>query len=69
VNGFGAWLTQFAQVSSAIGDLARDAASDPAWPDGPDTLQTYADHLEDAGASDAALDTLADAWSHYTAGH
>lgn len=67
MSGFGAWLTQFTQVSRAIGDLARDAAADPDWPDGPDELETYADHLESAGASEAALETLADAWDTYTA--
>jgi hypothetical protein len=67
VSGFGAWLAQFTQVSSAIGDLARDAAADPDWPDGPDELETYGDHLESAGASEAALETLADAWARYAA--
>jgi hypothetical protein len=67
VSGFGAWLAQFTQVSSAIGDLARDAAADEDWPEGPDELETYADHLESAGASEAALETLADAWARYAA--
>nr|WP_192964270.1 YozE family protein [Streptomyces sp. F11] len=69
MSGFGAWLAQFTQVSNAIGDLARDAAADPGWPDGPDELETYTDHLEEAGASEAALETLAHAWDQYTAGH
>jgi len=67
VSGFGTWLERFTQVRSAIGDLARDAAADPDWPDGPDELETYADHLEEAGASEAALETLADAWARYAA--
>ncbi|MET8566091.1 YozE family protein [Streptomyces flaveolus] len=66
--GFGGWLAQFTQVNGAIGDLARDAAADLDWPDGPDELETYTDHLEAAGASEAALDVLADAWARYTAG-
>ncbi|OYP10069.1 hypothetical protein CFC35_41880 [Streptomyces sp. FBKL.4005] len=66
--GFGGWLAQFTQVNGAIGDLARDAAADPDWPDGPDELETYTDHLESAGASEAALDVLADAWARYAAG-
>ncbi len=67
MSGFGAWLRQFTQVSSAIGDLARDAAADPDWPDGPDDVETYVDHLESVGASEAALETLADAWARYAA--
>ncbi|MFE2045920.1 YozE family protein [Streptomyces sp. NPDC059477] len=66
--GFSGWLAQFTQVRAGIGDLARDAAADPDWPDGPDELETYADHLEAVGASEAALDVLTDAWTRYTAG-
>ncbi|MFF9733710.1 YozE family protein [Streptomyces albidoflavus] len=66
--GFSDWLAQFTQVNSALGDLARDAAADPYWPEGPDDLETYTDHLEGAGASEAALDVLSDAWARYTAG-
>lgn len=65
--GFSSWLAQFRQVNAAVGDLARDAAADPDWPDGPDELETYTDHLESAGASRAALETLEEAWSQYRA--
>ncbi|MET7649012.1 YozE family protein [Streptomyces sp. NPDC005426] len=67
MDGFGGWLAQFTQVKGAMGDLARDAAADTDWPDEPDELETYVDHLESAGASTAALDTLADAWARYVA--
>ncbi|MFF4249480.1 YozE family protein [Streptomyces sp. NPDC001822] len=67
MNGFGGWLAQFTQVRSGIGDLARDAAADADWPEEPDELETYVDHLEAAGASTAALETLVDAWAQYAA--
>ncbi|MCX4682631.1 YozE family protein [Streptomyces sp. NBC_01433] len=67
MSGFGGWLAQFTQVRGGIGDLARDAAADADWPEEPDELETYVDHLEAAGASTAALETLADAWTRYVA--
>ncbi|AZK98830.1 MULTISPECIES: YozE family protein [Streptomyces] len=67
MSGFGDWLNQFTQVRGAIGDLARDAAADADWPEEPDELETYVDHLDAAGASPAALETLADAWAQYAA--
>ncbi|WP_331764366.1 YozE family protein [Streptomyces sp. NBC_01506] len=67
MSGFGDWLAQFTQVRGAIGDLARDAAADTDWPEEPDELETYVDHLDAAGASPAALETLADAWTQYAA--
>lgn len=68
MDGFGGWLAQFSQVKAPIGDLARDAAMDSEWPEGPDELATYVDHLEDAGACQDALDTLEEAWARYQAG-
>lgn len=65
MGGFSSWLARFSQVNAAIGDLARDAAADPDWPQGPDELETYLDHLEDVGASETALVTLREAWACY----
>jgi len=67
MSGFRGWLAQFTQVNGAIGDLARDVAADTDWPEGSDELETYLDHLDAAGASPAALDTLVDAWHRYAA--
>ena len=38
MSGFRSWLTQFVQVNSAVGDLARDVAADPDWLEGSDEL-------------------------------
>ncbi|MFJ1732854.1 MULTISPECIES: YozE family protein [unclassified Streptomyces] len=65
MQGFQRWLTQFQQARTPLGDLARLAATDPAWPDGPDRLPTYSDYMERAGASAAALQALVDAWVQY----
>lgn len=65
MSGFGQWLAAFEGESSAIGDLARDAAADPAWPDGPDEIAVFREHLEELGAVQAALETLEQAWEQY----
>ncbi|MFB7053428.1 hypothetical protein ACFCXT_09910 [Streptomyces vinaceus] len=49
----------------AIGDLARLADADPDWPEGPDRLQTFTDHLENGRATRATLHNLTDAWVRY----
>ncbi len=67
MSGFKAWLTQFTQVRGPLGDLARDAAADDDWPDGPDEFATYADYVEGAGAHDDALVALEEAWMRYGA--
>ncbi|MFE5753451.1 YozE family protein [Streptomyces massasporeus] len=67
MQGFRRWLTQFDKARTPLGDLARLAAGDPGWPDGPDRLLTYTDYMERAGASTAALQALLDAWVLYAA--
>ncbi|MFE5720613.1 three-helix bundle dimerization domain-containing protein [Streptomyces erythrochromogenes] len=62
---FGSWLVQFADSPTPLGDLARLAADDPAWQSEPDRLLTYVAHLEQAGATPAAFQTLTDAWIGY----
>ncbi|WP_371589239.1 YozE family protein [Streptomyces virginiae] len=59
------WLAAFAGESSAIGDLARDAAADPGWPQGPHELGVFREHVEDQGAVEAALEGLEQAWEQY----
>ncbi|MFG2339784.1 hypothetical protein [Streptomyces yangpuensis] len=61
-NTFGSRPAQFADSPASLGDPARPAAEDPAWPNEPDRLGTYITHLEQAGATTAALQTLTDAW-------
>ncbi|MFE5724757.1 hypothetical protein [Streptomyces erythrochromogenes] len=45
-------------IPTSLGDLARLAVEDPAWPSAPDWLGTY---LEQAGATPAAFQTITDA--------
>ncbi|MFC9822714.1 hypothetical protein ACFWG6_35040 [Streptomyces erythrochromogenes] len=49
----------------AIGELARQAAADPDWPEGSNRLQTFTDHLESGGATQTALQNHMDAWIRY----
>jgi hypothetical protein len=67
MQGFRQWLAHFEQAPTPLGDLARLAAGDPTWPNGPDRLPTYTDYMERAGASTTALQTLVDAWVLYAA--
>ncbi|MEU3844118.1 YozE family protein [Streptomyces sp. NPDC028635] len=69
MQGFRGWLAQFEQPPTSLGDLARLAVGDPAWPDGPDRSRIYTDYMERAGASPAALQTFIDAWILYAATH
>ncbi|MFE5724761.1 YozE family protein [Streptomyces erythrochromogenes] len=64
---FGGWLAQFADSPTSLGDLARLAVEDPAWPSEPDRLGTYITYLEQAGATSEAFQTLTDAWIGYAA--
>jgi hypothetical protein len=64
-ESFRRWLKQFTGEQSAIGDLARDVLADPSWPWGPGSLARYETHLDEAGASAAAVDTLRKAWKRY----
>ncbi|MFH9016381.1 YozE family protein [Streptomyces sp. NPDC017943] len=67
MQGFRRWLVQFEQAATPLGDLARLAAADRAWPDGPNRLPTYINYMERAGASTSALQALLDAWVLYAA--
>ncbi|MFE5620977.1 YozE family protein [Streptomyces virginiae] len=64
---FRGWLAQFTDSPTPLGDLARLATDDPAWPNEPDRLPTYIDYLEQAGATPAEFQTLTDAWIGYAA--
>ncbi|MFE9256644.1 YozE family protein [Streptomyces sp. NPDC006879] len=65
MGGFTMWLSGHVTDQDAVGALARTAAADPDWPQGPDRLQTFTDHLEGNGATRAALQDLTDAWVRY----
>ncbi|MFE5861654.1 YozE family protein [Streptomyces virginiae] len=65
MGGFTAWLLQHVTDQSAVGALARKAAADPDWPEGPDRLQTFTAYLEGRGATRTALQDLTDAWIRY----
>lgn len=62
---FRTWLRQFRRDETALGDLARDVLADPDWPRGPGSLARYEAHLEDAGACNAAVSALREAWARY----
>ncbi|MFG2232688.1 YozE family protein [Streptomyces sp. NPDC048723] len=65
MDGFTAWLLRHVTDQGAIGDLARKAAADPDWPEDPNRLQTFTDHMEHGGATQTALQNLTDAWIRY----
>ncbi|MFD9476245.1 MULTISPECIES: YozE family protein [Streptomyces] len=65
MEGFTDWLLRRTGDQGAIGELARKAAADPDWPEGPDRLQTFTDHLEGGGATRTMLQNLMDAWIQY----
>ncbi|MFD3441887.1 YozE family protein [Streptomyces sp. NPDC058685] len=65
MGGFTAWLALHVTDQDAVGELARRAAADPDWPEGPDRLATFTDHLESGGATPTALQSLTDAWIRY----
>lgn len=65
MDGFTAWLLRHVTDQGAVGEVARQAAADPHWPEGPDRLRTFTDHLEGGGASRTTLQSLTDAWIRY----
>jgi len=64
---FREWLCQFRRDDTALGDLARDAAADPAWP-ASDDLEVVFLHLVEVGAYDSALEALDVAWTRWADG-
>ncbi|MCX4546426.1 hypothetical protein [Streptomyces sp. NBC_01565] len=65
MEGFTGWLLRHTGDQGSVGELARRAAAEPDWPDGPDRLQTFTDHLERGGATRTALQDLTDVWIRY----
>ncbi|MFE5720503.1 YozE family protein [Streptomyces erythrochromogenes] len=65
MQGFTTWLTSHTTDQDTTGELARLAAADPDWPEGPDKLETFTHHLESSGATRATLQNLTDAWVRY----
>ncbi|MGW0754509.1 hypothetical protein [Streptomyces sp. NPDC002587] len=53
------------RAQDALGERATRAAADPDWPEEPDRLETFTEHLEGCHATPAALQDLADAWVRY----
>ncbi|MFD7916873.1 hypothetical protein ACFV30_40370 [Streptomyces sp. NPDC059752] len=62
---FTTWLLRHVMDQDAIGDLSRLADTDPDWPEDPDRLQTFTDHLESGGATRATLQNLTNACVRY----
>ncbi|MFJ7159788.1 hypothetical protein ACIQUQ_33220 [Streptomyces sp. NPDC101118] len=65
MGGFTTRLLGHVTARGALGELARSAAADPHWPQGPDRLETFTGQLEDLGATPATLQNLTDAWGRY----
>lgn len=61
---FTQWLARHRKRNSPLGDLAKDAATDNAWPDASD-VETYRNHLWNFNASDGAVAALNRAWNSY----
>jgi hypothetical protein len=60
---FWQWLKEQKRRDDLVGDLARDAAHDPACKR--NTLSWWEDHLNRLGACPGAKDALLDAWAGY----
>ncbi|WP_435601131.1 YozE family protein [Streptomyces sp. C10-9-1] len=65
-QSFTVWLKGHAKDQNAIGDLARDVASDPSWPSRKQ-LEGQREYLENLGAMPQAVETLERAWDLYHA--
>ncbi|MFC5144055.1 YozE family protein [Streptomyces aureoversilis] len=65
MEGFTVWLARHVMDQDVVGEVARGAAADPNWPEGPNRLETFTDHLESRGASETELQSLMDAWIRY----
>ena len=63
--GFSEWLLDQRHRNDPVGDLARDAALDPAWPAEAATKSAYREHLRTQGAFPGALAALDAAWAEY----
>lgn len=63
------YLNQQTERQEPVGDIARDAMSDRKWPSQASTISEYHEHLDKAGACDAAHDALDRAWREYTFNH
>ena len=60
------WLARQTRRRDAVGDLARDARSDPDWPPaGKPSRAKLRAHLEAQGAIPAALAALDVAWDEW----
>ena len=64
-KSFKGWLNQQRARNDAVGDLARDAWLDESFPKSAKTIRPYRRHMEHMHASDAAMDTLEEAWEEW----
>lgn len=62
MTSFTEWLLGQADRDDLVGDVARDAQSDPGWPAGAERLASFDEHLSRYGAD---LDALHEAWSEW----
>ena len=66
MTNFYNWLAAYRNEGSPTGDLAREVAEDHSWPADEDDPRPLYEHLEDMGASDAALSAFEDAYEQYS---
>jgi uncharacterized protein YozE (UPF0346 family) len=65
VTSFYPWLLRQAERADPIGDLAREAQQDPAWPKRTDALPRLDRYLRDRGAGGAARRALRRAYGEW----
>lgn len=63
---FNTWLFLTKASHGPVGDLAKDAAADPDWPEAP-ALVVYVAYLEGRGADPNAVEALRRAWRRWHA--
>lgn len=62
---FKKWLKQFENVDHAIGDLAKDVATDEMFPNKVRSLDSLTDYLYSKNASEAAIATAKNVFIFY----
>jgi uncharacterized protein YozE (UPF0346 family) len=64
---FRTWLAKYRELRTPVGDFARDARSDPAFPVEPLTWERLLSYLWSVNACQGALEAAEAAWLHYVA--
>ncbi len=62
---FKKWLKQFEKVDHALGDLAKDVATDKTFPERLSSLDSLTEYLYSKNASEAAVTTAQNAFIFY----